>query len=78
MIVWVTLGLIAVCGVYGWRAGVVRRLVELAGVVAAILLSARFASAVAPWNSSSLIASESTSTSARPTARARWCSATPV
>jgi membrane protein required for colicin V production len=49
MIVWVTLALIAICGIYGWRAGVVRRLVELAGVVAAILLSARFASAVAPW-----------------------------
>lgn len=49
MVVWVTLALIAVCGVYGWRAGVVRRLVELVGVVAAILASARFASAVAPW-----------------------------
>jgi len=48
MIVWVTVGLIAVCAVYGWRAGVVRRLVELVGLVAAILASARFASLVAP------------------------------
>ena len=39
MIVWVTLALIAVCGVYGWRAGVVRRLIELVGVVASILAS---------------------------------------
>ena len=48
MVVWVTVALIAVCGIYGWRAGVVRRLVELVGLVAAILISARFASAVAP------------------------------
>ncbi len=48
MVVWVTVGLIAVCAIYGWRAGVVRRVVELAGLVASILVSARFASAVAP------------------------------
>jgi membrane protein required for colicin V production len=49
MVVWVTLAILALCGYYGWRAGVLRRLLELAGVVLAIVLSARFAAAVAPW-----------------------------
>lgn len=49
MVVWVTLALLAVCGFYGWRAGVLRRLLELVGVALAIVLSARFASLVAPW-----------------------------
>jgi membrane protein required for colicin V production len=48
MVVWITVALIAICGIWGWRAGVVRRLLELVGLVAAILASARFASAVAP------------------------------
>jgi len=49
MVVWVTVALLAICGFYGWRAGVVRRLLELAGLVLAILVSARFAALVAPW-----------------------------
>ncbi|MDY0108985.1 MAG: CvpA family protein [Candidatus Krumholzibacteria bacterium] len=49
MVVWVTVGLLVICGVWGWRTGVVQRLLELIGLVASILLSARFASAVAPW-----------------------------
>jgi len=49
MVVWVTVALLAICGVYGWRGGVVRRVLELAGVVLAVLAAARFASAVAPW-----------------------------
>lgn len=49
MVVWVTVALLAMCGFFGWRAGVLRRLFELAGVVLAIVLSARFAAAAAPW-----------------------------
>ncbi len=49
VVVWVTVALLAVCGFFGWRAGVLRRLLELAGVVLAILVAARFAAAVAPW-----------------------------
>lgn len=49
MVVWVTVALLAICGFYGWRAGVIRRLLELAGLVLAILVSARFAAAVTPW-----------------------------
>jgi uncharacterized membrane protein required for colicin V production len=49
MIVWVTVALLAVCGFWGWRGGVIRRVLELAGVVLAVLASARLASAVAPW-----------------------------
>ena len=49
MIIWVTVVLLAVCGFLGWRAGVLRRLLELAGLVLAIVFSARFAAALAPW-----------------------------
>lgn len=49
MVVWVTLAVLVVCGVFGWRAGVVKRVLELAGVLVAVLVTARFASAVAPW-----------------------------
>ncbi|MBD3220582.1 hypothetical protein GF314_05025 [bacterium] len=48
-VVWLTVLVLGVFGVLGWRAGVIRRLVELAGVVAAVLLTARFAAGVAPW-----------------------------
>ena len=49
MVVWVAVGLLAVCGFWGWRSGVMQRLFELAGLVLAIVLSARFASLVTPW-----------------------------
>lgn len=49
MLVLVVLVMIAVCGVFGWRAGVVRRLVELVGFILSLFASARFAASVAPW-----------------------------
>ena len=49
MAVWIAVGIIAVCGFMGWRAGLVRRLIELVGVGVAIVASARLASAVTPW-----------------------------
>lgn len=36
-------------GALGWRDGLVRRVLEVAGAVAALLLTARFAGAVQPW-----------------------------
>jgi membrane protein required for colicin V production len=45
----VVLIVIAVCGFLGWRAGVVRRVVELAGAVLTILAASRLASKFAPW-----------------------------
>jgi uncharacterized membrane protein required for colicin V production len=41
--------IIALCGFLGWRAGVVRRVVELAGAVLSILAASRLASKFAPW-----------------------------
>jgi uncharacterized membrane protein required for colicin V production len=41
--------IIALCGFLGWRAGVVRRVVELAGAVLSILAASRLASRFAPW-----------------------------
>jgi len=49
MIVWVTVALLVVCGVFGWRAGLVRRLIELAGLLVSIVVASRFSSAIAPW-----------------------------
>lgn len=49
MAIVVVLIVIALCGFLGWRAGVVRRLVELAGAVATILAASRLASQIAPW-----------------------------
>lgn len=48
-VIWVTLSLLAACAFFGWRAGVIKRLVELVGVLAAVLVTARFASGLAPW-----------------------------
>lgn len=48
-VVWATVVLLGVFGVLGWRAGVVKRLVELVGVVAAVLVTARFAASIAPF-----------------------------
>jgi len=45
----VVLIVIAVCGFMGWRAGVVRRVVELTGAVLSILAASRLASKLAPW-----------------------------
>lgn len=36
-------------GALGWRDGLVRRVLEVAGAVAALLLTARFAGVVQPW-----------------------------
>jgi hypothetical protein len=49
MAVWILVALIAVCGFFGWRAGVLKRLVQLVGLVVSILAAARLASLVAPW-----------------------------
>ncbi len=49
MAIVIVLIIIAVCGVLGWRAGVVRRVVELAGAVLSILAASRLASKFAPW-----------------------------
>ena len=49
MVVWVTLAVLLVCGGFGWRAGVIKRVIELAGVVVSVVVTARFASSVAPW-----------------------------
>lgn len=48
-VIWVTLSVLAACALFGWRAGVLRRLVELVGVVLSVLVTARFASALTPW-----------------------------
>ncbi len=49
MAIIVVLIIIAACGFMGWRAGVVRRLVELAGAVLSILAASRLSSTFAPW-----------------------------
>lgn len=43
------LAVIVLFGALGWRDGVVKRVLEVAGAIAALLLTARFASAVQPW-----------------------------
>lgn len=48
-VIWITLALLAACGWFGWRGGVLRRLIELVGVVAAVIVTARFAAGLAPW-----------------------------
>jgi len=45
----VALVIIAFFGALGYRDGVVRRVVEIVGVFATIILTARFAAAVQPW-----------------------------
>jgi membrane protein required for colicin V production len=49
MAIVVVLIVIALCGFLGWRAGVVRRVVELVGAVLSILAASRLASQLAPW-----------------------------
>jgi membrane protein required for colicin V production len=49
MAIVVVMIVIAMCGFMGWRAGVVRRVVELAGAVLSILAASRLASQLAPW-----------------------------
>lgn len=43
------LSVMVLFGALGWRDGLVKRVLEVAGAVAALLLTARFAGAVQPW-----------------------------
>jgi hypothetical protein len=43
------LAVIVLFGALGWRDGLVKRVLEVAGAVAALLLTARFAGVVQPW-----------------------------
>ena len=43
------LSVIVLFGALGWRDGLVKRVIEVAGAIAALLLTARFAGAVQPW-----------------------------
>ncbi len=43
------LSVIVLFGALGWRDGLVKRVLEVAGAIAALLLTARFAGAVQPW-----------------------------
>jgi len=45
----IALGVIIVFGILGFRDGVVKRLLEIAGVLVSLILTARFASAAQPW-----------------------------
>jgi len=45
----ISLPIIAVFGFVGYRDGVIKRIIEVAGVLAALLLAAHFAAAVNPW-----------------------------
>jgi hypothetical protein len=45
----IALAAIVVFGILGFRDGVVKRLLEIAGVLVSLILTARFASAVQPW-----------------------------
>ncbi len=43
------LAVMVLFGALGWRDGLVKRVLEVAGAIAALLLTARFAGAVQPW-----------------------------
>jgi uncharacterized membrane protein required for colicin V production len=45
----ISLPVIAVFGIMGFRDGVVKRVIEILGVLATLILTARFAAAVNPW-----------------------------
>lgn len=45
----ISLPVIALFGIMGFRDGVVKRVVEILGVLATLILTARFAAAVNPW-----------------------------
>ncbi len=45
----ISLPVIALFGIMGYRDGVVKRVLEIAGVFATLILTARFAAAVNPW-----------------------------
>jgi len=45
----IALAVILVFGILGFRDGVVKRLLEIAGVLVSLILTARFASAAQPW-----------------------------
>lgn len=43
------LAVVVLFGALGWRDGLVKRVLEVAGAIAALLLTARFAGVVQPW-----------------------------
>jgi uncharacterized membrane protein required for colicin V production len=45
----IAVAVIAIFGILGFRDGVVKRLLEIAGVLVSLILTARFASAAQPW-----------------------------
>ena len=45
----IALAVILVFGILGFRDGVVKRILEIAGVLVSLILTARFASAAQPW-----------------------------
>jgi len=45
----IALAVIIVFGILGFRDGVVKRILEIAGVLVSLILTARFATAVQPW-----------------------------
>lgn len=49
LVVLISLPIIAIFGILGFRDGVVKRIIEIAGVIVALLLTARFATGAAPW-----------------------------
>jgi uncharacterized membrane protein required for colicin V production len=44
-----SLPVIIICGIVGYRDGVVKRIIEIAGVLVALILTARFATGATPW-----------------------------
>lgn len=48
-VVWISVPIIAFFGILGFRDGVVKRALEIIGLIVTIILTARFASAVNPW-----------------------------
>ena len=45
----IAVAIVAIFAVFGWRDGVVKRLVEVVGAIVAVVLTARFAARVTPW-----------------------------
>lgn len=47
--VYLSLPIIIIFGIMGYRDGVIKRIIEIAGAFVALLLTARFATGAAPW-----------------------------
>lgn len=47
--VYLSLPIIIIFGIIGYRDGVIKRIIEIAGAFVALLLTARFATGAAPW-----------------------------